>query len=717
MSQILEGLEGVQCNIDDVLVHAATQSQHDAILDQVLQRLSTAGVTLNSAKCEFNTKQVKFLGHIVSPEGIRPDPEKVSAVVDMPPPNNVQETRTFLGMVNHLGKFAEQLADKTKPIRDLVKKETEWYWGPAQQTAFDEVKKTLANAPILSLYDHNRETKISADASSHGLGAVLLQKHDHAWKPVTFISRALTPTEARYAQIEKEALALVWACERCSDYIVGKSVSAETDHKPLVPPLTKHSLADTPPRIQRLRMRLMRFHIKELVHVPGKQLYLADTLSRLQPPNQATNATIPEEEMNIYIGSILAEIPISDQKLQQVKDAQDEDKVCHKIKTYCQDGWPDRYQLNDAIKPYGNEREELTIVQGILMKSNRIVIPSSLRLEVLDRIHEGHKGIVKCRARARESVWWPGMSREIHDLVTNCKKCAKETLHTPEPLITTPIPDRPWKMIATDLFELKGRDYLLVVDYFSRFVEIGVMQKSKTSSEVVRVLKAICARHGIPEEIRSDIDPQYDSMEFAQLTKDWGIKHSTSSPRYPRANGEVERAVRTVKSILKKEKDPTKALLAYRSTQLAYGYSPAELLMGRKLRTTIPTCPEQLKPKRPALEEFCNKESLRKQQAKCNFDRRHKTRPSPPLLPDDIVYIKDMNTTRTVTGSVDTPQSYHVQTPKGTLRRNRTHLSPLPKEEPTIQSPKENNPPSPCLKSQPRRLIKPTWKVKENLGL
>ena len=129
MSQIFEGLEGVECNIDDVLVHAATQSQHDAILDQVLQRLSTAGVTLNSAKCEFNTKQIKFLGHIVSPEGIRPDPGKVSAVVDMPPPNNVQETRTFLDMVNHLGKFAEQLADKTNPIRDLVKKETEWYWG------------------------------------------------------------------------------------------------------------------------------------------------------------------------------------------------------------------------------------------------------------------------------------------------------------------------------------------------------------------------------------------------------------------------------------------------------------------------------------------------------------------------------------------------------------------------------------------------------------
>ena len=119
----------------------------------------------------------------------------------MPPPKNLQEVRTFLGMVNHLGKFADHLADKTKPIRDLAKKESEWCWGTVQQTAFDEVKKTLVNAPILSLYDPNKDTKISADASSYGLGAVLLQKQeDDMWKPVTFISRALTPTETRYAQ-------------------------------------------------------------------------------------------------------------------------------------------------------------------------------------------------------------------------------------------------------------------------------------------------------------------------------------------------------------------------------------------------------------------------------------------------------------------------------------------------------------------------------------
>ena len=136
--------------------------------------------------------------------------------------------------------------------------------------------------------------------------------------------------------------------------------------------------------------------------------------------------------------------------------------------------------------------------------------------------------------------------------------------------------------------------------------------------------------------------------------------------------------------------------------------------MERKFRITIPTCPKRLKPKWPDLEKFCKKESMRKQQAKCNFDRRHRTRLNPPLLPDDIVYIKDMNTTGTVTGPADTSRYCNVQTRKGN-RRNRTHLSLLPREEATTLNPKEDNPPSPCLNSRPERL-KPTWKVKENSG-
>ena len=258
MGRILEGLEGVECNIDDVLCHGPTQEIHDRRLKAVLHRLSAAGVTLNVNKCIFSAPRIKFLGNVVSANGIEADPDKITAIVNLPAPSNVHDVRIFLGMVNHMDKFPEHLADKTKPLRDLVQKESQWIWGPPQEKAFQEIKSSLTKAPVLALYNPNRETKISADATSFGLGGILLQKQDdESWRPVVFISRALTPVECRYAQIEKEALFLTWACERCSDYIVGKSIIAETDHKPLVPLLTKRALNDVPPRIQRLRMCLM----------------------------------------------------------------------------------------------------------------------------------------------------------------------------------------------------------------------------------------------------------------------------------------------------------------------------------------------------------------------------------------------------------------------------------------------------------------------------
>ena len=326
MSRILEGVE---CNIDEVLVHAPIIELHDYRLQKVLERLSEAGVTLNNDKCTFRVPKIKFLGNVVSANGIEVDPDKVAAVVNLPAPKNVHEVRVFLGMVNHLSKFAEHLADKTKPIRDLMQKDSQWVWGTPQQQAFEEIKSILTAAPVLALYDPNKDTKVSADASSFGLGGVLLQKQeDQTWRPVMFISRALTPVECRYAQIEKEALALTWACERFSDYIVGKSILAETDHKPLVPLLTTRTLDEVPPRLQWLRMHLMCFHFKEVNHVPGKELYIADALSRMQSENTNRMATLPEEEMNIYVDSVLDSLPVSDVKLIEIKEAQDEDPVC-----------------------------------------------------------------------------------------------------------------------------------------------------------------------------------------------------------------------------------------------------------------------------------------------------------------------------------------------------------------------------------------------------
>ena len=241
LSEKLEGLEGVEVLIDDMIVHGADQKQHDKRLTAVLNKLAKANMTLNQKKCEFNVKTVKVLGYNVSLNGNSADPMKVNAINSMQKPKNVKELRSFLGMVNHFNKFNSHLASETKPLRDLLCKDNPWYWGPEQNRSFLNVKQSLVSPPILALYDPNKKTKINADASSYGIDGVILQKQDDVnWKPVSYVSRALTPTEARYSQIEKECLAFTWTCERSSDYIQGKQIIGETDQKPLIPLLTKY---------------------------------------------------------------------------------------------------------------------------------------------------------------------------------------------------------------------------------------------------------------------------------------------------------------------------------------------------------------------------------------------------------------------------------------------------------------------------------------------
>ncbi|KAK7884427.1 hypothetical protein WMY93_027550 [Mugilogobius chulae] len=467
MSQLLEGLDGVVCQMDDILVYAETQTHHDARLVAVLERLEKAGVTLKSEKCEFSKTSIKFLGQIIDSTGVKADPEKVKAVTNMEAPSDVRGVRRFLGMVNHLGKYLPHLAEKTQPLRDLLSSKNMWCWGEAQQKAFNMIKSELSKPPNLALYNPKAQTTVSADASSFGLGAVLLQKQeDSNIKPVAFASRALTPTEQRYAQIEKEALAITWACERFSDFLIGMDFHIETDHKPLVPLLGSKNLDELPPRVQRLRMRLMRF------------------------------------------------------------------------------------------------------------------------------------------------------------------------------------------------------------------IEVAKLT-STTSAAVIEHMKSIFARHGIPAEVRSDNGPQFSSELFKTFATEWSFVHTTSSPRFPQSNGEAERAVRTVKSLLQKESDPYLALMAYRATPLSNSHSPAELLMGRKLRTTVPILPSCLKPGWTDITMLREKERRERKKQWRWFNNRHRAHDLTRLNPGDQVWITDMKEEGTVSGRADTPRSYLVQTPKGLLRRNRSHLVTL----------------------------------------
>ena len=661
MTRVLDGIPGVIVDIDDVLVGGKDQQDHDKKLRAVLDKMTEAGVTLNE-KCEFSVSEVVFLGHVISADGIRVDPRKVEAISAYPTPKDVPELRRLLGMVNHVGKFTPNLAEVTQPLRELLKKDNDWTWGQTQQTAFETVKRLLSSAPTLQHYGPSKPTKVSADASKFGIGGVLLQKDKEGWKPVFYASRSLTETEQRYAQIEKEALAMTWACERFEDFLVGlKTFTIETDHKPLLSLMKSKSLDLLTPRIQRFRMRMLRFTY-DLEFVAGKNLVTADALSRA-PVGKGEKDE--ELESDNFVNSVFSNIDATDKRLLEVKKAQESDPEISKIMSYCsQDFWPD--SARKEFSGFHVERHSLAVVNGMLLHGNRLVIPQALRAEMLARIHQGHQGIVKCRALARSCIWWPGMSKEIGLMVEKCTACEKYRQVPPEPLIPTPTPEYAWQHVASDLFEWSGEHYLLIVDYYSRWIEIFHLT-SLTSRTVINSFKAIFARLGIPESVFSDEGTQYTSTEFQKFSQYWGFQHNTSSPRHPSGNGEAERAVQTVKNLLKKEQDPFLALLNYRNTPLASGKSPAELMLGRKLRTRIPL----FRRDKASDAEFRERDALQKARMKADFDKRHRARELPTLQPGQHVWLK---TPKTEEGVV-VKRSVDVKTSSGHVtRRNRTQL-------------------------------------------
>ncbi len=714
MNTILEGLQGVVCLVDDVLVYGSTPENHDVHLHAALKRIETAGVTLNQEKCVFRKTQLRFLGHIIDKSGVMADPEKTSAIAKMNAPCSVPELRRFLGMTNQLGKFVPHLAQLTQPLRELLGKKSVWLWGDPQEAAFRRVKEELVKPTVLALYDLERETKISADASSHGLGAVLLQKFDSEWRPVAFASRSMTDTERRYAQIEKEALATTWACERFSDYILGRHCEIETDHKPLVPLLSSKNLDDLPPRILRFRLRLNRFQYS-IQHVPGKYMYTADTLSRAPSVETSDDHVSLQGEVETFVAAVAANLPASAERLEAYRISQTRDATCSQVVKFCQSEWPAKQRISTELKPYWEVREHLTVCNGLLMYDNRIVVPESLRRETLQKVHEGHQGIQRCRLRVQSSVWWPGVSKEVKQLVLQCPTCQKDSSPPSEPMLASELPAFPWQRVGSDLLELDGVKHIVIVDYYSRYPEV-VRLSTSTSASIIQAFKSVFSRHGIPETLVSDNGPQFVSQEFRQFADKYGFHQVTTSPHYPQANGQAERTVQTVKQLLRRSEDPYMALMTYRATPLPWcKLSPTELLMGRKIRTTLPQVRDHFKPQWPYLDEFERCNLVFKENQQRTYDRQHRVRELPDIPENTEVWVntKGHQIRGQVTAPAGTPRSYLVDTPSGLLRRNRHHLIVIPNSSPATSV---NVPASPGANARDPDSLRDTVQTRTKTG-
>ena len=670
MSRVLQDAPGTICHMDDILIFGKNATEHNERVRHVLRLLKEAGLTLNE-KCEFSQTRLRFLGHVVTPQGIEADPAKTTAIRNFPAPANVTELQRFQGMVNQLAKFLPDLSNLNEPLRQLLRKDMEWTWGDSQQRAFQTIKDRLASTETLVHYDPRRPITVAADACTHGLGAVLLQTaNDGQKRPICYASRSLTETESRYAVIEKEALAATWACDKFSDYILGLSFTLETDHKPLVPLLATKDLSEMPPRVLRFRLRMMRYN-PTVVYVPGKDQVVADALSRAPTAGPDSLDVSFLEELDEFAATTMSILPATTARQREIRAAQDDDSVCVEVKRYCEQGWPAFMPHHPALQPYWEKRGSLTVIDGIILMNDRFVIPLSLRMDILDKIHQGHLGITKCQARARESVWWPLLCKEVEATVKKCHVCAKERPEQREPLLPSSFPDRPWERVGSDLFEFDRHHYILVVDYYSRWVEIRHLETT-TSEACVGALKSVFATHGIPDMMISDNGPQYSSSAFREFTKSFGFTHVTSSPRYPQANGEAERAVRTVKGMLTKSEDPYLGLLAYRSAPLQNGLSPSQLLMGRQLRTTLPVVDNTLQPSRGREENVREGEARYRSNAASNYNSCHRVTTLPVLQEGDPVWVRDQERSGTVTTCGPSPRSYTVRSEEGqNLRRNR----------------------------------------------
>ncbi|CAC5397235.1 unnamed protein product [Mytilus coruscus] len=277
MQQVLQGCEGVHNIMDDIIVHASNQVEHNKCLENVVRVLQDKGITLNNDKCEFNMSKVVFMGHVLSGRGIGPADVKVKAVVEAREPRTSAEVRSFLGLVNYSARFISDLATISAPLRALTRKDATFTWGKDEQRSFDELKRRLANAETLGYYEKSALTKVIADDSPVGLGAVLIQEQNGELRIISYASRSLSDTERRYSQTEKEALALVWACERFHVYIYGSQFELLTDHKPLECIYSTKSKVCA--RIERWVLRKQP-HTYTVRYIPGPK-NIADSLSRL----------------------------------------------------------------------------------------------------------------------------------------------------------------------------------------------------------------------------------------------------------------------------------------------------------------------------------------------------------------------------------------------------------------------------------------------------
>lgn len=646
MEDVLNGISNVVVYIDDILIFAADEETLERTTNQVLAALRENKLTLNDEKCEYRKEKLSFLGHTVSKDGLDIDEKKVESIRKFKRPKSASELKSFLGLATYVSQFIPKFADMTDVLWKVSQKET-FVWEHCQEKAFAAVKDAIINCTTSQgFFNIDDETFLYTDASPQALGAVLVQR-DKAGRNriISFASKTLTLTERRYAQTQREALAVVWGSEHFYYYLLGHKFTIRTDALGIA--FIFNRQGDAPKRMIKraegwaMRMDAFDFDIEYVKGVDN----IADPSSRLY---EGAEEPYDETEAPCEIASITVtepmEMDFADDWLTPLEVAfhtATDDELQEVITSMNTGEWPQH------LIQYGNVHEELTESSGVLTRLGLAIIPRMLRSKTLHLAHKGHPGMTKMKSILKERVWWPGMLTAADLWVQSCRPCTLNSRKEhPTPMERTRLPEAPWELVSVDFCGPYaaidgGVTVMGMVDYYSRYMLAAPMKR--TNFETVRAwLDAIFDTFGYPGAVKSDNGPPFNSHDYQKFCSDRGIKSVYSWPLTPQQNGTAERAMATIGKAMKTatsltyRKELQDSMKAHNAAAHAVTNEiPENVMFGRRIRSSLPLM------RSPAVsindDEMRSRDWLEKQKAKVREDKKRGARDSPIAIGDSVV--------------------------------------------------------------------------------
>ena len=573
--------------VDDILIASESDHAHLQHLETVLHRFEQHNVTLNIRKCEIKVTKVNFLGHILSPEGIQPDPLRIQAIKDFTTPKNKKQLQGFLGTVNFSAKFTDKVANKLVPLLELLRKEKKWIWEPKHQEAFENIKDLFGNWVMLHFPDPRKTFYLQTDASDYAIGVIVYQVDDTGCSLIIGCSsRTLKGAEITYCTTEKELLALVWSLQKYHNMLFGASIIHRTDHRALTFLKTCRLLSG---RLMRWTLAIQDYNLR-IEFCPGKENIVADALSRQTCPEMEPTE-FKREQIVLYPLARRVSARLS-RDMKDLKVKQEEDPKLKEV-------------MRNLKEDKGNDSRH-KLAEGILYRKGgngwKVFLPLSMIRDLVQECHEvyNHIGSRKCLRMICEDFYHPGLHRKIKFLLRACDKCQRNkpatqsSLGVYQPILTS----KPLDAAFVDFYgplpaSTFGYRYVLVIlDGFTKYVKIYPLRKQTTRAAMIKIFTDYIPKFGKPTRVVTDHGTQFTSQLWKQKLSGEGIQHTLTSIRHPQANM-VERVNREISKFLRLLLEDTKHSSWYGKLQIVEdllnqthhettGFTPMELMVGKK---------------------------------------------------------------------------------------------------------------------------------------